>query len=62
MLETLFAAAGLDITPGLESRVSSPEAIWATARYWYDYYDKNKREAPKGRFFTPHDYDIKDGK
>ncbi|WP_313697365.1 hypothetical protein [Achromobacter sp.] len=62
MLEALFAAAGMDITPGLETRASSPEAIWATALYWYNYYEINQRTPPKGRFFTPHDYDITDGK
>lgn len=59
MLETLFASAGLDITPGLESRASSPEAIWATAHHWGDYYAQNNQPGPKGRFFTPHRYDIK---
>ncbi|KPA91731.1 hypothetical protein PF66_01754 [Pseudomonas asplenii] len=62
MLETLFASAGLDITPGLESRASSPEAIWATALYWYEHYTTNRLPTPKGRFFTPHDYEIKDGR
>lgn len=62
MLETLFASVGLDLTPGLESRASSPEAIWATTLYWYEHYTNNHLPTPKGRFFTPHDYDIKDDK
>lgn len=59
MLESLFASAGLDITPNLESRASSPEAIWATAHHWGDYYTQNNQSGPKGRYFTPHRYDIK---
>lgn len=62
MLETLYAATGLDLTPGLESRASSPEAIWATAMYWYEYFTKNNIAPPKGRFIAPHNYDIHEGK
>ncbi|UVM48050.1 MULTISPECIES: hypothetical protein [unclassified Pseudomonas] len=62
MLETLYASAGLDLTPGLETRASSPEAIWATAMFWYDYYTKNNVQPPKGRYWTPHEYKIEDGK
>ncbi|MBV4458947.1 hypothetical protein KVG96_13380 [Pseudomonas sp. COR58] len=62
MLETLYAATGLDLTPGLESRASSPEAIWATAMYWYEYFTKNNVAPPKGRYTAPHDYNIHDGK
>jgi hypothetical protein len=40
MLETVFAAANFDLTPGLESRASCPEAIWSAARYWHDYFER----------------------
>jgi hypothetical protein len=59
MLETVFAAANLDITPGLESRVSCPEAIWIAVRFWQSYFKefKNNQELV-GRFWTPHEYSI----
>lgn len=59
MLETLFAGAGMDLTPGLETRASSPEAIWATARYWYQHFENNGLAAPTGRYYAPHTYEIK---
>lgn len=39
MIELLASAAGLDLTPGLESRASCPEAIWQSARWWHDFYE-----------------------
>jgi hypothetical protein len=38
VLEAAFSARGFDLTPGLESRASCPEAIWQAARWWHDYY------------------------
>lgn len=37
MLEAAFAAAGYDLTPGLESRSCCPEAIWQAVRWWQAY-------------------------
>jgi hypothetical protein len=39
MIEILTGAAGFDLTPGLESRASCPEAIWQAARWWHEYYE-----------------------
>ncbi|MGF6351340.1 hypothetical protein [Variovorax sp. W2I14] len=58
MLETVCAAANFDLTPGLESRASCPEAIWATARYWQAYIEKFSGRAPAGRYWRPHTYPI----
>jgi hypothetical protein len=58
MLETVFSAAGFDLTPGLESRASCPEAIWSGARYWHDYFLKAIGKRPVGRFDKPHEYHI----
>lgn len=59
MLETVFAAANLDITPGLESRVSCPEAIWAAARFWQSYFKEFKGDNELvGCYWTPHEYSI----
>ncbi len=59
MLETVCAAAGLDLTPGLESRASCPEAIWVAARHFHDYYSNfHHNQVPQGRFCNPHRYPI----
>jgi hypothetical protein len=40
VLEAAFAAHGFDLTPGLESRSSCPEAIWQSAGYWYQFHER----------------------
>lgn len=42
-VETVFAMAGSELTPGLSSRSSCPEAIWQSAKWWQDFY---KETAP----------------
>jgi hypothetical protein len=54
MLETITGAEGFDLTPGLESRSSCPEAIWQSARWWHDYHEENKEGAITGAFCTTH--------
>lgn len=61
MLETAFAAAKFDLTPGLESRASCPEAIWVAALHWYDYFESFAGRQPTGRYTTPHRFPIDDG-
>lgn len=51
MLEVVFGAVGYDLTPGLESRSSCPEAIWQAAKWWHDYYKKQNRETLTGPYF-----------
>ena len=61
MLETVCAAEDYDLTPGLESRASCPEAIWSAATYWRAYYAKTSGDngkVPCGRFSTDHTYSI----
>ncbi len=53
MLETVFGAAGFDLTPGLESRSSCPEAIWQAAKWWHDYYERDNRPGITGAFYAP---------
>lgn len=36
-IEALASACQYDLTPGLESRASCPEAIWQAARYWHEF-------------------------
>lgn len=38
LVELAHAIAGIELTPGLESTSSCPEAIWQSARWWTDYY------------------------
>ena len=38
LVELAHAIAGIELTPGLESTASCPEAIWQGARWWTDYY------------------------
>jgi hypothetical protein len=59
MLETICAAEDFELTPGLESRASCPEAIWASAIYWHDYFGKTgDRKVPFGRYAIGHEYPI----
>lgn len=63
MLETVFGAAGFDLTPGLESRASCPEAIWQAAKWWHEYYERDNRPGITGSYFTPDSiYDEPDDK
>jgi hypothetical protein len=54
MLEVIFGAAGYDLTPGLESRSSCPEAIWQAAKWWHEYYEKQDREPLTGAYYYAH--------
>jgi hypothetical protein len=54
MLETVTGAAGFDLTPGLESRASCPEAIWQSARWWHEYHEENKEGFITGAFYIAH--------
>lgn len=60
MLETVCAAENFDLTPGLESRASCPEAIWGAARVWQDYFQQASGRVPFGRFWHPHSYPIEE--
>lgn len=58
MLEVVFGAVGYDLTPGLESRTSCPEAIWQAAKWWHEYYKSQDRPILKGSFHVGHDLEI----
>lgn len=55
MLEIVVGANGFDLTPGLESRSSCPEAIYQAAKYWHEYYSEQKKAGLTGAYFSPHD-------
>ena len=37
-IETVYGMAGIELTPGLASATSCPEAIWQAAKYWQRFY------------------------
>jgi len=40
MIETAFGMAGIELTPGVASATSCPEAIWQSALWWHEYYER----------------------
>lgn len=59
LVERAHGLAGIDLSPGLPSASSCPEAIWQAARWWYEAYDgvepstKSKQEdafTPRGAY------------
>lgn len=54
MVEVVMGASEYDLTPGLESRASCPEAIWQAARWWHRYYGARDRQPPSGVWTTEH--------
>ena len=45
-IETAHALAGVELTPGLASAASCPEAIWQAAKWWHEYYEEARRRSP----------------
>lgn len=39
MVESLVSAAGFDLSPGLDSHTSTPEAFWQAATWWHPYFE-----------------------
>jgi hypothetical protein len=61
MLEIACAAARFDLTPGLEARIACPEAIWAAALHWQEFYrERHDGRVPLGRYSATHGYPIFD--
>jgi hypothetical protein len=56
MLDVVLGAAEYDLTPGLESRASCPEAIWQSIRWWHAFYEEQTRDLPEGRWTAPHTF------
>ena len=44
-VEAIHALAGVELTPGLSSSASCPEAIWVAAKWWRSYYEKGAKRA-----------------
>ncbi len=54
MVEYVINASGYELTPGLASRSSCPEAIWQSARFWHTFYAKAKLGCPTGAWTIEH--------
>lgn len=54
MIEVVVGGAGFEITPGLASRSSCPEAIWQAAKWWYEHFEREKRPSPYGAWWVTH--------
>jgi hypothetical protein len=54
MLDVVIGAAGFDLTPGLESRSSCPEAVWQAAKWWHEYYAKQGKPVITGAYCVDH--------
>lgn len=46
-VETTYSLAGIEITPGLSSAASCPEAIWQAVKWWHEYYEGTAEVAPR---------------
>lgn len=52
--EALLNTCGFDLSPGLTSRASSPEAIWQGCRWWHQYPGREAKRDVNGAFFVSH--------
>jgi hypothetical protein len=52
LLERAHGLADIDLSPGLPSASSCPEAIWQAARWWYEAYDRDP-SSKSDPSFTP---------
>ena len=43
-VEAVYAVAGIELTPGLASDASCPEAIWQSVKWWRRYYEAVAKE------------------
>ncbi|MBX2990909.1 MAG: hypothetical protein KF749_07045 [Bacteroidetes bacterium] len=54
MIEVVISSLGYELTPGLPSRASCPEAIWQAAKWWHEYYERDKRVGLTGAWSVTH--------
>lgn len=53
LVERAHALAGIDLSPGLPSASSCPEAIWQAARWWYEAYESVEGLSKQEASFSP---------
>jgi hypothetical protein len=52
-VESVFAMAGIELSPGAATRSSCPEAIWQSAKWWHEFYASDvtmTQAAPTGAY------------
>ena len=54
LVETLAAATGFELTPGIDSRASCPEAVWQAARWWYGLHEEVSTRRLTGAYCLGH--------
>ncbi|XXF78301.1 hypothetical protein P2318_00665 [Myxococcaceae bacterium GXIMD 01537] len=54
MVEVVLSAAGFELTPGVSSAGSTPEAIWQSARWWHEYPGAGDRAPLTGAWNMDH--------
>jgi hypothetical protein len=54
MIEVVVSSSGYELTPGLPSRASCPEAIWQAAKWWHEYYERDNRGVLSGAWCVTH--------
>jgi hypothetical protein len=56
MVEAVVSFAGFELTPGMPSRSSCPEAVWQSAKWWHEYYKKQDKNPLTGCWYVGHEY------
>lgn len=52
MIDAVLSSAGFDLSPGIDSRLSSPESFWQTAQWWHTYYTALQVRPVVGRYLV----------
>ncbi len=52
LVETAYGIAGIELTPGMASSASCPEAIWQTAKWWHQFYEADAGAGSDGNAGT----------
>lgn len=47
-VETVYGMTGVELTPGLSSSASCPEAIWQSAKWWHNFYEAEAADRGAG--------------
>jgi hypothetical protein len=50
MIDAILSAVGFDISPSIDSRLSSPESFWQAAKWWHEFYEGNQTDPIIGRY------------
>jgi hypothetical protein len=51
MVDAILSAVGFDISPSIDSRLSSPESFWQAAKWWHEFYEGNQTDPIIGRYY-----------